>query len=60
MHLLKVTVEPTSAVAMGAAYKWVKEQTKPQKILVIISGGNIAPETYRQIWEENHLVSVPA
>ncbi|KTD43148.1 serine/threonine dehydratase [Legionella parisiensis] len=59
IHLLKVAVEPTSALAMGAAYKWIMEQTEPQKILVIISGGNIAPETYHTIWKENHLEKIP-
>ena len=59
MHLLKIAVEPTAALAMGAAYKCIKEQSEPQKILVIISGGNIAPETYQTIWQENHLEKIP-
>lgn len=58
-HLLKVAIEPTSALAMGAAYQWMREQTEPQKILVIISGGNIAPEAYQAIWKENHLEKIP-
>lgn len=60
MHLLKTTVEPTSAVAMGAAFKWLKVQKERKNILVILSGGNIAPETYRQVWENNFLDNLPA
>lgn len=54
-HLLKTTVEPTSAVAMGAAAQWLRTQTTPQRVLVLLSGGNIAPETHHRIWETNHL-----
>src|SRR5262245_54929150 len=39
--LLKVTVEPTSAVAMGGALQWLKSQHARQRVLVILSGGNI-------------------
>lgn len=55
MHLLKVSVEPTSAVAMGAAFKWLQSQTQKQRVLVMLSGGNIAPEAYRKIWERSYL-----
>jgi threonine dehydratase len=58
-HLLKATIEPTSAVAMAAAAAWLKTQTSPKTILVIISGGNVAPETYLKIWEHNWLEHEP-
>lgn len=58
-HFLKTTVEPTSAVAMGAAHQWLKTQTQKQRALVILTGGNIAPETYRVIWERNRLGEIP-
>lgn len=54
-HLLKTTVEPTSAVAMGGAHQWLQSKPEGQKILVILSGGNIAPESYREIWEKDWL-----
>lgn len=60
MHLLKVSVEPTSAVAMGAAFKWLQTQTEKQRVLVMLSGGNIAPETYLKIWENNYLERLPS
>ncbi len=49
---LKVTVEPTSAVAMAGAYRWIEENNLKDKIiLVLLSGGNIDADTYKKIWE---------
>lgn len=59
MHLLKVSVEPTSAVAMGAAFKWLQTQSIKQRVLVLLSGGNIDPGTYRNIWERSYLDEPP-
>jgi threonine dehydratase len=59
-HLLKCSVEPTSAVAMEAAYQWLTTQSQPQKILVLLSGGNMDAETYRAVWENSYLQQVPA
>jgi len=59
-HLLKVNVEPTAAVAMGAAYQWLRTQTEKKRALVILSGGNIGTATYQQIWKENYLDHIPA
>lgn len=58
-HLLKVAVEPTSACAMAGAMQWLKTQKTPQKILIILSGGNISAETYRKIWKEDYLDHFP-
>ncbi len=58
-HLLKTTVEPSSAVAMAAAHKWLKTQKTRQRVLVMLSGGNVAPETYRMVWENNYLDRLP-
>ncbi len=60
MHLLKITVEPTSAVAMAGAFEWLRTQKKKQRILVMLSGGNIAPETYQKIWQESFLEKLPS
>lgn len=59
MHLLKVTLEPTSALGMAAAYKWLREQRSSKKILIIVSGGNIDPSTYEKIWEKGYLDKTP-
>jgi threonine dehydratase len=58
-HLLKIPVEPTSAVAMGAAFEWLKTQKTKQRVLIILSGGNIAPEVHRAIWANDYLERVP-
>jgi len=59
MHLLKITIEPTSAVAMGGAFDWLKTQRTKQRVLVMISGGNISPEIYQRIWETSYLEILP-
>ncbi|MCD6035898.1 MAG: Pyridoxal-5-phosphate-dependent protein beta subunit [Rickettsiales bacterium] len=58
-HLLKISVEPTSALAMGAAFQWLSTQTEPKEVLVILSGGNISPEAQRIIWTTDCLGNVP-
>lgn len=55
MHLLKAVVEPTSAVAMAGAAAWLKTQAEPKTVLVILSGGNLSPETQQAIWQANAL-----
>lgn len=58
-HLLKIVVEPTAALAMAAAYEWLKTQQTRQHVLVILSGGNIGAVAYRQIWEKDYLNQLP-
>jgi threonine dehydratase len=45
-HLLKITIEPTAALAMAGAYQWLKlasnYTTHKTRVLVILSGGNLA------------------
>jgi threonine dehydratase len=59
MHLLKVTVEPTAALAMAASTQWLASQHRGKTVLVILSGGNIAPATYQQVWKKNYLEQIP-
>ncbi len=58
-HLLKITCEPTAALGMAAAAQWIKDQTSPKVILVIISGGNLNPDFIPMLWHENHLENPP-
>lgn len=58
-HLLKVLVEPTSAVAMAAAFKWLQTQDKKQQVLVILSGGNISSEIHSIMWQHDYLKLLP-
>ncbi len=54
-HLLKLHVEPTSAMTMEGVMNWLSTQSSPQTVLVILSGGNIDQQTMKKIWSENHL-----
>lgn len=58
-HLLKVTVEPTSALAMAAAASWIGDQTHSKNILILLSGGNIDHRSRQIIWEEDLLNQTP-
>ncbi len=58
-HLLKIRVEPTSAVAMAAMHQWLKRQTSRKRVLVILSGGNFDQETELKVWKENYLNLLP-
>ncbi len=58
-HLLKVNVEPTCALGMAGAYKYILEGNAHKKILVIISGGNLDPSTYLKIWATSYLDVLP-
>lgn len=55
-HLLKVRVEPTSAVAIAGAYHWIQENNlKDKSILILLSGGNIDAQSERIIWKQEYL-----
>ncbi len=58
-HLLKMRVEPTSAMAMEAATKWLKTKKARQKVLIILSGGNIDQAKMKKLWSENYLDKIP-
>jgi threonine dehydratase len=58
-HLLKVHVEPTCAMSMAGVTQWLTEQTQPQKILVILSGGNIDQQKMQALWQHDHLSTLP-
>lgn len=59
-HLLKVHVEPTCAMSMGAVVEWLKSQSSEQKVLVMLSGGNIDQQKMLKIWQDDHLQKVPS
>lgn len=49
-QLIKITCEPSAAISMAAAYAWLKRHNKRDKtILVLISGGNIDHEFYKNL-----------
>ncbi|MBY5991381.1 serine/threonine dehydratase [Ferrimonas balearica] len=59
-HLLKLNVEPTSAMTMAAVCEYLKTQSRPQRVLVVLSGGNIDHATRQAIWAEDCLGQVPS
>ncbi len=61
-HLLKLRIEPTSAMTMDGVMQWLNIQpaTTRKTILVVLSGGNIDQQTSQLIWQQNHLSTLPA
>lgn len=58
-HLLKVTVEPTAALAMAAAADWMKRRDDAGTVLVILSGGNLSKATRAKVWKRDRLDRFP-
>ncbi|WP_218354755.1 serine/threonine dehydratase [Alteromonas lipotrueiana] len=58
-HLLKLHVEPTSALSMAAVTAWAVETTAPKTALVMLSGGNISAASMQKIWQQDYLLQPP-
>lgn len=58
-ELLDIPCEPTAAVAMASAFNWLKTQNTKQRILVILSGGNIDSEVASLLKSSDHLYNSP-
>ena len=58
-HLLKLHVEPTSAMSMAAVTSWALEAPKGQTALVILTGGNISQQSMQKIWATDYLLQPP-
>jgi len=58
-HLLKLRIEPTSALTMEGASRWLSGQSTKKRILIVLSGGNIDQETSLKIWNTNYLNEQP-
>jgi threonine dehydratase len=59
-HLLKAHIEPTSAMTMQAVTQWLKTKKTRQRVLVILSGGNIDHLKMQALWQDNHLQTRPS
>lgn len=59
-HLLKLHVEPTSAMSMAAVCKWLADKKDKQDVLVILTGGNIDNANMNKIWAQDYLTELPA
>lgn len=58
-HLLKLTVEPTSAMSMDAVVRWLAKQSSKKRVLVVLSGGNLDYIARKKIGEMDWLGKVP-
>ena len=58
-HLLKLQVEPTSAMSMAAVASWCMQQDEQKTVLVVLSGGNIDQAKHQLIWAEDYLQQPP-
>lgn len=58
-ELLSVPCEPTAATAMAGAFNWLKKQNTRQKILVVLSGGNIDSEVTDLLKSSKYLNNYP-
>merc|ERR1712000_435048 len=55
-HLLKLHVEPTSAMSMAAVAAWAANSPSGQTAVVILSGGNISKATMAKVWDTDYLL----
>ena len=58
-HLLKCRLEPTCAMPMAAVLEWLQTQKTKQRVLVIVSGGNMDQPTSKKIWAKDYLTQLP-
>jgi threonine dehydratase len=58
-HLLKLHIEPTCAMTMAAVAAWLSDKPANQKVLVILSGGNISQASMQKIWQQDYLTQPP-
>jgi threonine dehydratase len=58
-HLLKLHIEPTCAMTMAAVAAWLSDKPANQKVLVLLSGGNISQASMLKIWQKDYLTQPP-
>lgn len=59
MQTTKVTCEPSAAISMAAAHDWLKENGHKKTVLILISGGNVDPSLYLDLWRQDLLAEPP-
>lgn len=57
--LLDVPCEPTAALTMASTVNWLKTQKKGQKVLILLSGGNMDAEILEVLRTSEHLKFPP-
>ena len=59
IQLLKIMAEPSCAITMAAAVRWLKKQTSPKNVLIMLSGGNMDPDILSNLLNSNYLLNEP-
>lgn len=59
-HLLKLTIEPTSAMTMFGVVEWLKTQSSAKEVVVILTGGNLDADSRRKLWQQDALDQLPS
>lgn len=52
--------EPTSALAIAAAARWLKSQEEEKKIMIIVTGRNINEDLHKELAKSNNLDILPS
>lgn len=55
MQTTKITCEPSAAISMAAASDWLKNYGSGKTVLILISGGNIDPSLYLDLFQRDYL-----
>lgn len=58
-EITKSECEPTSALSMASAYRWLENQKKKKSVLVIITGSNINKDVYQDLEGKSYLEITP-
>ncbi|MEK6733559.1 MAG: pyridoxal-phosphate dependent enzyme, partial [Pseudomonadota bacterium] len=58
-QLLEIPCEPTAAITMVAAVNWLKTQKTKQRILILLSGGNMDSDVLDIYKTSKYLESIP-
>jgi len=60
IQVTKVTCEPSAAISMVAAHDWIERNGHGKNLLVLISGGNIDPNLYNVLVNQEYLKAAPS
>ena len=47
-------------MSMHGVVNYLAAQSTPQRVMVILSGGNIDAQKMQQIWQDDHLLTPPS
>jgi threonine dehydratase len=58
-NILDVVCEPTASLAMAAAARWLIDQDQKKTIVIILSGGNLDQDIYKELSQGDYLKNKP-